>query len=196
MSDEDPPAEHTIDELAALTGVPSRTIRFYQSKGALQPPQIRGRVAIYGPAHVERLKLIGELQDRGLAIKAIKELATRIDGGELGLGEWLGLQDQLKSAWADDRPQILSQTEIDKMLGSNPPGVLAELLRKRLIERQRDAFVVKSPGLLQVILRLNAAGIDIGLAAKSGEIIRKYVSKMTKELVDFFFEHAGKDFDL
>ena len=28
-------AEYTIDELATLTRVPSRTIRFYQSKGAL-----------------------------------------------------------------------------------------------------------------------------------------------------------------
>src|SRR5690606_19593317 len=41
----------TIDELAAQTGVPTRTIRFYQARGALMRPEIRGRVAYYGDAH-------------------------------------------------------------------------------------------------------------------------------------------------
>src|SRR5690349_16595231 len=71
--------EYTIDQLATMTRVPSRTIRFYQSKGALQPPQIRGRVAFYGAAHVERLKLIGSLQDRGLSIRAIRDLLQQAD---------------------------------------------------------------------------------------------------------------------
>src|ERR1700728_2599145 len=66
----DAPA-HTIDDLAALTRVPSRTIRFYQAKGVLPRPELRGRVAYYGPAHVQRLELIASLQDRGLRIDAI-----------------------------------------------------------------------------------------------------------------------------
>ena len=49
-----PPATAlTIDELAAQVGVPTRTIRFYQARGALMRPEIRGRVAYYGDAHVE-----------------------------------------------------------------------------------------------------------------------------------------------
>ena len=51
-------ATYTIDQLAAHTGVPSRTIRFYQSRGALPAPVRRGRKAYYGPTHVERLELI------------------------------------------------------------------------------------------------------------------------------------------
>ena len=39
--------EFTIDELAAETQVPSRTIRFYQSKKALPAPERRGRKAVY-----------------------------------------------------------------------------------------------------------------------------------------------------
>ena len=37
--------EYTIDELARVSRVPSRTIRFYQSEGALPKPTIKGRVA-------------------------------------------------------------------------------------------------------------------------------------------------------
>ncbi|MGZ6353720.1 MAG: MerR family transcriptional regulator, partial [Ktedonobacteraceae bacterium] len=38
---------HTIDELAHLSGMPSRTIRFYNTEGMLPPPTMRGRVAYY-----------------------------------------------------------------------------------------------------------------------------------------------------
>src|SRR3954462_10237836 len=97
--------EYTIDELAAASEVPSRTIRFYQSKGALPRPLIRGRVAFYGPAHVERLKLIARLPDRGLRIDAIRELCSRIDKGELDVNEWLGIDAQLEVSWANDQPR-------------------------------------------------------------------------------------------
>src|SRR5688500_15679931 len=80
--------ELTIDELATLTRVPSRTIRFYQSEGALQKPIIKGRVAYYGPAHVERLAQITSLQDRGLQIKAIRDVLNRTESGEFSLQEW------------------------------------------------------------------------------------------------------------
>ena len=40
MSDGDKAeGEYTIDELAAVSQVPSRTIRFYQSKGAMPRPR-------------------------------------------------------------------------------------------------------------------------------------------------------------
>ncbi|HJL15370.1 MAG TPA: MerR family transcriptional regulator [Sandaracinaceae bacterium LLY-WYZ-13_1] len=188
------PESYTIDELASLTRVPSRTIRFYQSKGALQPPEIRGRVAHYGPAHVERLKLIGELQDRGLRIKAIRELVERIDAGELALGEWLGLQDQLASAWADDHAEVLSQRDLEARLEDRPPGFLADLLRADVIQRQGDAYLVKSPGLFRVTLQLHAAGIDLDVATKAGEILRKHVAKMTRELAAHFLKNAGDGF--
>ena len=42
----------TIDELAALTKVPSRTIRFYQARGILDRPERVGRKAVYTRAHV------------------------------------------------------------------------------------------------------------------------------------------------
>ena len=89
------PDQHTIDELATIARVPSRTIRFYQSRGALMPPSIRGRVAYYGPKHRERLELIAKLQDRGLTIGAIRDLFTSIDKGETDLAEWLGVELQL-----------------------------------------------------------------------------------------------------
>src|SRR5689334_22417430 len=89
-------ANYTIDELAALTSVPSRTIRFYQAKGALPPPVRRGRVAYYDDSHAERLKLVAHLQDRGLSLRAIRDLFQHAEGGDVSVSEWLGVGEQLQ----------------------------------------------------------------------------------------------------
>src|SRR6185369_9183624 len=129
------PPEHTIDELAAITKVPSRTIRFYQAKGVLTRPEVRGRVAYYGPAHVQRLELIASLQDRGLRIDAIRDLCARIDKGELDVHEWLGLDAQLQGSWADEKPRTLTEAELVELAGERRPGLVSALVRARLAER-------------------------------------------------------------
>src|SRR5205823_3902640 len=100
-----------------------------------------------------------ELQDRGLQIKAICELAGRIDRGELVLGEWLGLDAQLTEPWAQDAPRVVTEDELRELAGTKRPGALAALGRAGLVERRVDSFVVKSPALLQVAVRLESAGV-------------------------------------
>ena len=119
---ESQPSEYTIDELAAAAKLPSRTIRFYQSRGALMPPEIRGRVAYYGPAHIDRLKLIAQLQDRGLRIDAIRDLLTSIDRGEVDLAEWLGVEQQVQAPWANDQPRTVTEEQLYELAGSRRPG--------------------------------------------------------------------------
>jgi len=189
-----PPREYTIDALAAATGVPSRTIRFYQSKGALQKPQIRGRKAIYGDAHVERLDLIGQLQDRGLRIKAIRELVGRIDRGELVLGEWLGLQDSLVAPWTDARPRLLDEAELHELTGELPPGRLAALVRHGLLERKGVQFLCGDVARLKVVLQLEAAGVSLDLSAAIIERARKRTGKLARELTSLFEDEAGDGF--
>lgn len=194
MADEDAPSGYTIDELATLTRVPSRTIRFYQSKGALPSPTIRGRVAYYDDAHVERLKLIGTLQDRGLSIKAIRDLLAHADKGELALNEWLGLEQQLKEPWATDVPRLLDEDELRELVGGRRPGVIAELLRLKLVEREHDRYLVRSPSLLEVAVRLEAAGVDFETAAGAAELVRKHMARAAAELTAFFYKRTGEGF--
>ena len=186
--------EYTIDELATLTRVPSRTIRFYQSKGALPGPKIRGRVAYYGPEHVERLKLIGSLQDRGLRIRAIRDLLQQADKGELALNEWLGLERQLQEPWADDRPRVVTEAELQSLLGDQRPGAIAELLRLGQIERRGDSYLIRSPALLAVGLRLEAAGIDFETAVGASDILRKHLRRAAADLTEFFYKRIGDGF--
>lgn len=58
-------------ELAKEAGVPSRTIRFYISRGLLPGPVVAGRRAAYSEEHLRRIRKIRELQQQGLTLGAI-----------------------------------------------------------------------------------------------------------------------------
>jgi len=188
MNTQDPPAQEgfTIDELAAQTRVPSRTIRFYQSKGALMAPEIRGRVAFYGAPHVERLKLIAQLQDRGLRIDAIGDLLKKIDRGELDLAEWLGVEAQMQAPWANDQPRTVTEAELYELAGARRPGLLADLTRAEIIERRGDVYLVASPALLGTAMKLEAVGIDLEMAANASKLLRKHLGRAVADLVELF----------
>jgi len=176
----------TIDELAAHAGVPTRTIRFYQARGALMKPEIRGRVAFYLDAHVDRLKLIAQLQDRGLRIDAIRDLVASIDRGELDLAEWLGIEQEVQAPWADDQARTVDEAGLYALAGNQRPGLIAELLRHKMIERRGDTFLIPSPALLGIALRLAAAGIELETGAAAAAILRKQLRRAVKDLVELF----------
>lgn len=69
-----------MDQLAATCDLSVDTVRYYQSRGLLPPPEREGRVAWYGPEHAERLAEIRSLQGKGLTLAAIR----RVVSGELG----------------------------------------------------------------------------------------------------------------
>lgn len=184
----------SIDELAALTRVPSRTIRFYQSKGALHKPEIRGRKAFYTPAHVERLKLIGDLQDRGLRIRAIRDLVQRIDRGELVLSEWLGLEARLQEPWSEEEAQLLGEAELQALLGDPPAGLVSELVRLELVRREGRSYLVESPEILHAVLQLRDAGVDLAVAKAGVDLTRRHLGRLSQELVALYVRSAGEGF--
>jgi DNA-binding transcriptional MerR regulator len=182
--------ELTIDELASATRVPSRTIRFYQSVGALPKPTIKGRVAYYGPAHVERLAQITLLQDRGLQIKAIREVLTRAERGEFSVQEWLGSHDQLSSPWAGDRPKVMSEAELQAELEGRRPGLIGDLARIGAIERRGDAYLVESPALFSLALRLERVGVPLETVRGAFKLLHKHLSRLADDLTEHFVENA------
>ena len=51
----------------------------------------KGRVAYYDESHAERLQLVAHMQDRGLSLRAIRDLFQRTEGGQVSVSEWLGV---------------------------------------------------------------------------------------------------------
>ena len=187
---EQEPASYTIDQLAALTGVPSRTIRFYQSKCALPSPVRRGRKAYYGRAHIERLELIARLQDRGLQIRAIRNLLDQIDQGRTSMEDWFGFEAELRTPWSEDVPELVTEGQLAARLDGRPPGVIAALVRAGLLEREGSQYLVRSPALLNMALTLERHGIDIETAHQATEILSSHLARAAKELTEYFHDHA------
>lgn len=191
---ENPENDLTIDEIAAKSRIPSRTIRFYQSKGVLGAPTVRGRVAYYGPSHLERLKLIAQLQDRGLRIDAIRDLTGRIDKGELDVGEWLGLDAEIRAPWGEDRPRTMTEAEILELAGpARRDGLIADLVRKEVLTRDGDVFFVASPSGLRLMLKLEHAGVPVSVAVAAMKILEKHLGRASTELAEFFLDRARRE---
>lgn len=89
---EAPQDEYTVDQLAHDAGLPVSTIRMYQQRGLIEPPEKRGRVGWYNRSHRERLRLIAQLQERGFSLAAIKETVDSWNSGQ-SLDDLLGVGD-------------------------------------------------------------------------------------------------------
>jgi DNA-binding transcriptional MerR regulator len=68
---------YRVDELADAAGVSVELLRSYQTKGLVDPPRREGRVALYDDRHLERLRTIRDLKDKGYSLKAIAGLLAR-----------------------------------------------------------------------------------------------------------------------
>ncbi len=85
--------EMRVEQLSAQADVSVDTIRYYQSKGLLDPPRREGRIAWYGTGHLDRLQRIRTLQQRGFTLAAIARLVSgELDAAdEALLGQLSGL---------------------------------------------------------------------------------------------------------
>ena len=63
-----------MDQLAILTGLTSRTVRYYIQQGLVSRPEGAKRGAYYERRHVEQLLLIRRWSDAGLSLDRIREL--------------------------------------------------------------------------------------------------------------------------
>ena len=76
--------DHSLQELAAASGVNPRTIRDYVQKGLLRGADSRGPKARYGRGDLMRLRLIRRLREGpGLGLDAIRKILTNASSAEI-----------------------------------------------------------------------------------------------------------------
>jgi DNA-binding transcriptional MerR regulator len=69
--------EYTIQKLASLAGVSTRTLRYYDEIGILKPARINSSgYRIYGQAEVNRLQQILFYRELGVGLDSIKDIVT------------------------------------------------------------------------------------------------------------------------
>ncbi|MGX6444718.1 MerR family transcriptional regulator [Neobacillus sp. K501] len=69
--------EYTVQKLASLAGVSTRTLRYYDEIGILKPARINSSgYRIYGQAEVDRLQQILFYRELGVGLESIKDIVT------------------------------------------------------------------------------------------------------------------------
>jgi MerR family copper efflux transcriptional regulator len=72
-----------IGEVAGGSGVPAKTIRFWEDQRLLPPPaRTPAGYRDYGPAILERLAFIRHAQSAGLTLEHIRQVLEIRDGGQ------------------------------------------------------------------------------------------------------------------
>lgn len=183
---------YSLDELAAATGVPARTIRFYRQSGLIDPPERRGRRAYYAASQLERLRHIASLREHGLGLEAVAKLLEDPEGEGQSLTDVLRMSDELRRPWIEDRSATLDALEVRETLGVDDPHVLELLERFDIIERtaRTDVYHVPSVATLELAGDLLAAGIGPELAHTSWERMRAGLADLARELVTLYLTAA------
>ena len=158
---------HTIDELAYLSGMPSRTIRFYNTQGMLPPPTLRGRIAYYGEEHLLVLNIIKELREQQqLPLETIKQmLEIRTRYGDLQMN--LALKQRLLRPLTPHAQEVrLSKEALMQQTGATGEWI-DELTRQELLfPEQSEAGMTYSGDdilLLKIYERLEQFGLPLAL---------------------------------
>jgi DNA-binding transcriptional MerR regulator len=193
VAEQPDPEELSLEELADRCGVTARTVRYYQSQRVLPRPRKHGHYARYNTEHVQRLEHIAELQERGLKLEAIRAVLAHEDSG--AAGDWLGLDAALRNPWISDRSRTMSLSELHQLLGERPRRVVGELADTNMVSRQADgSFLVPSPALLDIALRLSDAGVSIDVADRAATLLRRRLAKAAQDLVALFEGETGRSF--
>ena len=190
----------TIDELARRSGVTSRNIRAYQTRGLLPPPRVEGRVGYYDDTHLARLRYVGSLQERGFSLAAIHCLLEAWEAGR-DLSEVLGFEEALTAPWSDEKPERVPRARLLELFPAavEDPGLIERSGALGLLvppgeDMAGDEFEAPSPRLLQVGAELVAAGVPLAAALDEYERLAADGARIAGRFVELFESNVWEPF--
>lgn len=102
-----------IRELAVCTGVPAKTIRYYESIGVLPPPERRSNgYRLYREADMERVRFVAGARSLGFSLDDIAEILALRDRREAPCRVVLDLLEQ-KALEVTRQIEALQRLEVD-----------------------------------------------------------------------------------
>lgn len=84
----------TIEDLARMSGLPLRTLRYYIQEGLLPGPDTAGKYASYSQEHLDHLAMIDRLKRLRLPLKEIRHLLSTMSPEDMR--RMLNHQDQVQ----------------------------------------------------------------------------------------------------
>ncbi len=197
--------EFRVSELAEAAGVGVDTVRFYQARGLIPAPERRGRFAIYGSAHLERLRRIRGLLDSGFSLAQIRQLLESDDSGERPAGTSeagappstrggdRGLLQALAQRGVGEgtlgRAELASETGVPEALIAS--SVQAGLLKPIEIGGEQR-FPRSDLEMLRSALEILGTGLPLDRLLELGGEHAHHVDRIAEQAIDLFDDSIRK----
>jgi DNA-binding transcriptional MerR regulator len=182
--------EYRIGELAREAGITVRTLRYYQERKLLPPPRRVGRIGWYSQGHLTRLRVIGQLLDRGHTLGGIGELLSAWEQG-YDLAALLGFERAMTAPWSEELPVPVTVADVSVLLkGQLTPEVLAEAVRLGYIDVDGDRVIHVSRRLLDATTALVREGIPLSAILATGRELQAGMDKMASLFVELVIAHV------
>lgn len=182
--------DYRVEQLAAACDISVDTVRFYQSRGLLPAPRREGRVALYGPEHLERVQSIRDLQAKGLTLAVI----ARVLEGSLDHGD-ADLAAAVASAQSEDEPaeEFLTIDQVAALSGV-PSGLLRAVERAGLRLGRRvdgeERFTRADVDLVKQGMRLLEAGLPLDALLEIATAYDAAARTVAARAVELFDTHV------
>lgn len=178
-----------IDALAHESGVPSRTIRFYNTQGLVPLPIMRGRVAYYTQEHLLVLNIIKQLKEQqNLPLEVIKQLLElRAERGDIQMN--LALKQRLLRPLTTGGQDVrLTKAEIMQQTAVTEAQI-DDLTQQGLLfpvaSEEQTLFAGDDVLLIQLYQLLKQLGLPIALPA----LIRFQMRQLVRSEIAAFEQH-------
>ncbi|WP_405139115.1 heavy metal-responsive transcriptional regulator [Nocardia sp. NBC_01388] len=113
-----------IGELAAASGLTTKTIRFYEQEGLMpEPDRTPAGYRDYGPEHITRLQFIRRAQAAGLSLREARQILAVYDRGERPCGHVQGvLEQRLDQIRAQIAELVTLEAHLESLLATARDG--------------------------------------------------------------------------
>jgi DNA-binding transcriptional MerR regulator len=182
----------TIEELAAQTGLTVRNLRSHRARGLLPAPEVRDRIGYYGPQHLDRLRIIQELQSEGFNLRGIERLLNQnVDAAE----QFLSLRRALDD-FDGEQPRTYTRDELAERFGPELDDALQQAVKAGvLVSVDDDSFEAPFPSLLDAAEAVVAANVPLDHALTVLDKVRSRARTVSHEFVKLFLEDIWKPFE-
>jgi DNA-binding transcriptional MerR regulator len=185
----------TVDELARRAGMTVRNVRAHQSRGLLQPPEVRGRTGYYGAQHLARLELVKELQAEGFNLEAIRRIIE--NAPQASSQEALDFTRALTDAFSEEQPEIVSGEELAEPWGEEAsPEMVKRVIKLGFVRDLGDGrYEVRSPRLRKASEELVTLGVPLETAIEVLQTLRRHSESVARAYAKLFVDNVWRPFE-
>jgi DNA-binding transcriptional MerR regulator len=165
----------------------------YQDRGLLAPPERRGRIGLYGPDHLRRLRLVLRMLERGYPLAAIRELVEAWEERR-DLGSVLGLEEAITAPYQAEGPRRETAARFRELLGGDEVAA-TRALEIGLGRLDGDDVVIPNPRFFDVGLELLSEGFPPRAMVEVAAGIARSMDDVARMCVTFVNEYLWRDFE-